>query len=189
MCESTQRCVLFFLGPLVEFQKRCSVLFYDLLASVHCAHHCSALMMRCEAAREDRLLWLPLMSLPLLRMRVACCMQQRPSSNLHHFNATVITPHKYCRNSSSSRPLSLIYWSSASCIHHSCVSHRRPQMDFRQACDAQLQRPLWRLQQANYGGCVFAVSVFAFACNLSEFAPLFPSAAFPTLADSLRGTF
>ncbi len=41
--------------------------------------------------------------------------------------------------------------------HHS----RRPQMDFRQACDAQLQRPLWRLQQANYGSCVFAVRFFA----------------------------
>ena len=37
------------------------------------------------------------------------------------------------------------------------------QMDFRSACNAQLQRPLWRLQQANYGGCVFAVSAFAFA--------------------------
>jgi hypothetical protein len=36
-------------------------------------------------------------------------------------------------------------------------------MDFRNACNAQLQRPLWRLQQANYGGCVFAVSAFAFA--------------------------
>jgi hypothetical protein len=34
-------------------------------------------------------------------------------------------------------------------------------MNFRQACDAQLQRPLWRLQQANYGGCVFAVRLFA----------------------------
>jgi hypothetical protein len=28
---------------------------------------------------------------------------------------------------------------------------------FRQACDAQRQRPLWQLQQANYGSCVFAV--------------------------------
>ncbi len=28
---------------------------------------------------------------------------------------------------------------------------------FRQACDAQYRRPLWQLQQANYGGCVFAV--------------------------------
>ena len=37
--------------------------------------------------------------------------------------------------------------------HH----HRRPQMDFRQACAAQRQRPLWHLQQANYGSCVFAV--------------------------------
>jgi hypothetical protein len=36
-------------------------------------------------------------------------------------------------------------------------------MDFRSACNAQLQRPLWRLQQANYGGCVFAVSAFAVA--------------------------
>jgi hypothetical protein len=36
-------------------------------------------------------------------------------------------------------------------------------MDFRNACNAQLQRPLWRLQQANYGGCVFAVSAFAIA--------------------------
>ena len=34
-------------------------------------------------------------------------------------------------------------------------------MDFRQACEDRLQRPLWRLQQANYGSCVFAVRFFA----------------------------
>jgi len=33
---------------------------------------------------------------------------------------------------------------------------------FRQACDAQQQRPLWQLQQANYGGCVFAVRFRSF---------------------------
>jgi len=37
------------------------------------------------------------------------------------------------------------------------ASHRRPQMDFRQACNSQMRREPWRLQQANYGSCIFAV--------------------------------
>jgi len=50
----------------------------------------------------------------------------------------------------------------------SIIAIEGPVMDFRNACNAQLQRPLWRLQQANYGGCVFAVSALAFAhiCTL-----------------------
>ena len=43
----------------------------------------------------------------------------------------------------------------------SIIAVEGPVMDFRNACNAQLQRPLWRLQQANYGGCVFAVSALA----------------------------
>ena len=45
----------------------------------------------------------------------------------------------------------------------SIIAVEGPVMDFRNACNAQLQRPLWLLQQANYGGCVFAVSALAFA--------------------------
>ena len=58
----------------------------------------------------------------------------------------------------------------ALCLHHalsfvsraphtavSTVSAPSQMEHFRQACDAQRQRPLWQLQQTNYGGCVFAV--------------------------------
>ena len=31
-------------------------------------------------------------------------------------------------------------------------------VDWPLACAAQANRPLWQLQQANYGGCLFAVS-------------------------------
>ena len=32
-------------------------------------------------------------------------------------------------------------------------------IDWSQACNAQLKRPLWQQQQANYGGSLFAVSI------------------------------
>jgi len=36
--------------------------------------------------------------------------------------------------------------------------HRIYMVNWSQACTAQVNRPLWQLQQANYGGCLFAVS-------------------------------
>jgi hypothetical protein len=31
-------------------------------------------------------------------------------------------------------------------------------VNWSQACTTQVNRPMWQLQQANYGGCLFAVS-------------------------------
>ena len=36
--------------------------------------------------------------------------------------------------------------------------HRPHMVNWSQACTAQLNRPLWQLQQANDGGCLFVVS-------------------------------
>ena len=47
---------------------------------------------------------------------------------------------------------------------HACFNrpHRIFRMvDWSQLCTQQSNRPLWQLQQANYGGCIFAVSVFS----------------------------
>ena len=42
---------------------------------------------------------------------------------------------------------------------HPSYLHRRRMANFwAEACTAQDSRPLWQLQQANYGGCLFAVS-------------------------------
>jgi len=38
--------------------------------------------------------------------------------------------------------------------------------DWSQACNAQTKRPLWQLQQANYVGSLFAVSVLLGVCAL-----------------------
>jgi hypothetical protein len=98
-------------------------------------------------------------------MIVCCSCQCSAAAKLNHaviqcakpIHIEVLYAH-YTHSFISTAPRTAVSASSTAVT----VSGRRPtassQMErFRQACDAQYRRPLWQLQQANYGGCVFAV--------------------------------
>ncbi len=85
---------------------------------------------------------------------VCCCCFPRPATGTAQQRGAKLS---FNAQSHTEALFSHYAHSFVSTAPRTAVSASSQMEHFRQACDAQRQRPLSQLQQANYGSCVFAV--------------------------------